>query len=232
MNKCPTCKPIISKTIVVCPEPAVCLNPAPCSEILDSACFQYEGDDIILCNTDVVIVQKFDSLELALQKIINALCQVCNLNINIIAGTDIALTAIVTGGTAPYTYDWSLAQAPFVGHTVNGSTTNSTLLLDCIPANGIETPTIDNFIKITNVFLTVTDATGCISTVYYYYSSACYPQVVAPAIVYPPAIPSKLYAHQFGNPLALDVMNFMDDPAYIPTCQELKDICCDIDGMV
>ena len=229
MNKCPTCKPIISKTVVVCPEKSICLNPAPCSEILDSACFQYEGDNIILCNTNAVIVQKYDALELALQKIVDALCQFCNLEIAITPGTNVALTAVVTGGTAPYTYKWSIAQAPFVGHTINGSTTNSTLLLDCIPANGIETPTIDNFVKITNVFLTVTDAAGCVNTVYYYYSSTCYPQIVAPEVVYPPEIPSKLYAAAFETPLALSVMNFMDNPDYIPTCEELKNICC-VDG--
>ncbi len=230
MNKCPSCKPILSKTIV-CPESVPCPTPVPCSEILDAACFQYENSGISLCNTNVQIVQTFDSLELALQKIIDSFCTTCNLVIDIIPGKLPSLAATVTGGTGPYTYKWSIAQAPFVGHTINGSTTSSSVLLECISANGIETETVNSYMKITNIYLTVSDTKGCVSTAYYYYTADCYSIVLAPTIPVLPEIPSKLYAKKFETPLALQVMNFMDDPDYIPTCQELKDICCDIDGM-
>jgi hypothetical protein len=230
MNKCPTCKPILSKTIV-CPESVPCPNPTPCSEILDAACFQYEGSGISLCNINVQIVQTFDSLELALQKIIDSFCTTCNLVIDIIPGELPSLAATVTGGTGPYTYKWSIAQVPFVGHTINGSTTSSSVLLECIPANGIETETFNSYMKITNIYLTVSDTKGCVSTAYYYYTSDCYPILLAPPIPVLPEIPSQLYAKKFESPLALQVMNFMDYADYIPTCQELKDICCDIDGM-
>jgi len=231
MNKCPTCKPIISQTIV-CPESVPCPNPAPCSEILDSACFQYEDTGISLCNSSVNLIQTFDSLELAMQKIVNAICNPCKLEINIIAGSNPSLTAVVTGGTAPYTYNWSIAQGTFVGHTINGSTTGSTLLLDCISTNGIETPTVDKFIKLTNVYLTVTDATGCVSTIYYYYTSDCYNQVVTPSLPAHSFLGGKLQTSSGTiTPYATDPMDFMDDPSFIPTCDELKNICCTIDSM-
>lgn len=231
MNKCPTCKPIISKTIV-CPESVPCPTPAPCSEILDSACFQYEDSGISLCNSTVNIVQQFDALELILQKFTDAICTKCNINIDITAGMNPSLISTVTGGTAPYTYDWSIKQGPFVGHTINGSTTSSTLLLDCISANGIETPTIDKFIKITDIYLKVTDAKGCISTVYYYYTSDCYNQIITTPEPRTSFLGGKIIKYNaISTPFAQLPMDFMDNPDYIPTCDELKHICCDIDGM-
>jgi uncharacterized protein (TIGR02145 family) len=230
MSKCSTCKPIVSKTIV-CSESVPCANPTPCSEILDASCFQYEGLGIALCNTDIQIVETSDSLELALKKIVEELCAstACNINIDIVLEQNLSLTAVVTGGTAPYTYNWSIAQAPFAGHSIFGSNTNQTVILNCIPENGIESEGLDAYMKITNVYLNVTDATGCVNNIYYYFTSDCYPTILAPPIPVLPVIESKLstYTETADTPLTMGVMAFMDDAAKIPTCQELKyEIAC------
>lgn len=54
----------------------------------------------------------------------------------------------------------------------------------------------------------------------------CYEITVAPEVIYPPEIPSKLHTGNYGTPMTFPVMNFNDNPDYIPTCDELKNICC------
>jgi hypothetical protein len=55
-----------------CPTPVGCLNPEPCSEVLDAQCIIYTGDDII-CTPDVV-VNANDSVALALNNIVDYFC--------------------------------------------------------------------------------------------------------------------------------------------------------------
>ena len=55
-----------------CPTPVGCLNPEPCSEVLDAQCIIYTGDDII-CTPDVVVSSN-TSVSDALNDIVDYFC--------------------------------------------------------------------------------------------------------------------------------------------------------------
>ena len=57
----------------------------------------------------------------------------------------------------------------------------------------------------------------------------CYEILVAPETPEVPELVSRIEIGNYQTPFTLPVMNFMEDPAYIPTCQELKNVGC-IDG--
>jgi hypothetical protein len=92
----------------------------------------------------------------------NLKCNSCPLYANIILNEDNTLTAKVSGGTAPYTYQWSIADnGQYIGF--DGSTTEDTVTLIDIPS---PPPNFTSGL----VKVVVTDANGCsVNDVFLYY---------------------------------------------------------------
>jgi len=219
------------KSYTICPNPGSCPEDYTCSEILDTACIQYTAGDILYCGTTFSVVDKSESLENALQSVLDLICRKCALNVNIFANNEEvngpSLSTEITNGLAPYSYQWKIAQGEFVGHFISGSTTLPTLTLTCIAANSIMTGNIDKNIKVTNVQLTVVDANGCKEVVHFVYASDCYSMIVTEPQQMPPYLGGRLV--NFANTktkLLFQPLDFMDDPTYMPTCTELKNMCC------
>lgn len=222
------------KAYTICPDPGTCSESYDCSEILDAACVQYTDNNIIYCNSSFIAINKFDSIEEAFQKLLDLICQTpprCALKVNIVPNSNEAttptLTASVTNGVGPYTYKWEIAQGIFKGHLISGSTTTQNLNLICIASNTIRTGSIDKNIKISNIKLTVTDSEGCRQTVHFVYTSDCYSQPVTPSQPRQAFLGGRLTnTNGLDSKFALVPMDFTDNPAYMPTCPELKNICC------
>lgn len=219
------------KSYTVCPNPGTCPESYACSEILDTACLQYTAGDIIYCGTTFSVVDNSESLENALQNILDLVCRKCALNVNIIANNEEldgpSLSAEITNGQGPYTYQWEIAQGEFVGHFILGSATTANLNLICIAANSIMTGDIDKNIKISNIKLTVIDANGCKEVVHFVYASDCYSMIVdepQPRQVFLGGRNFKTNGKK--TKFANTPMDFMDDPLYMPTCTEIKNLCC------
>lgn len=225
------------KVYTVCPNPGSCPDDLKCSEILDSLCFQYTGNNILYCDSTNIAVNKFDKLEEIIKTISETLCGVnSDLQIDITPNTENgslpSLTASVTNGTAPYTYNWKISQGPFVGHFISGSTTTENLNLICIASSslitgGVDTINTNENIKVSNIELTVTDAKGSVKTAHFLYTSDCYSIVVdEPQARYPFLGGRIFYNNGYETPFALQAMSFMDDADYMPTCEEIKNMCC------
>ena len=207
-----------------CPSPQGCPEPENCSEIFNAGCIEYTGTNIT-CD-DEIIVATGDRVSDALIAIADLACNsapLCNMQVTITsqAGIFPTLESNIVGGTAPYTYSWSIVQGPFVGHTINGVTNTADLNLDCIGPNGLQNG--DNSIKISNVRLDVVDAAGCRESVYYTFASECY------AVDARAALPLPAYSGGEDKEIltvALYGFDFMDDVAYMPTCDELDNLAC------
>lgn len=72
-----------------CPTPIGCLNPEPCSEVLDSRCVIYSGANI-LCNATTLVTTN-DSVAEALDSIINYFCGRLLIQSDILCGQDIVV---------------------------------------------------------------------------------------------------------------------------------------------
>lgn len=219
------------KSYTICPNPLSCPESYDCSEILDAACIAYTAGDIMYCGTDFIALNNFENLESALNNILELACRKCSLNVKIYSNASDenlpSLTTEITNGEGPYTYQWEIAQGEFVGHFISGSTTLPTLNLTCIAANSIRTGNIDKNIKVSNIKLTVIDSKGCKEIVHFVYASDCYSMIVTE----PQQMPSYLGGRivNFTNTetkLLFQPLDFMDDPTYMPTCTEIKNMCC------
>ncbi len=73
-NKCKKCgcEDSFMPSPAPCPTPQGCPEPEPCSEVLDSQCVIYSGENII-CDTDVLVTTN-DSVAKAIQSIIDYFC--------------------------------------------------------------------------------------------------------------------------------------------------------------
>lgn len=105
-----------------------------------------------------------------LDAVISELCGAgCNMTVDIQNNDPYELTAVPTGGTAPYTYNWT------IGDNWNMWTlTNTTSQTVTIEANESEGPLLDgcatnNNSRIGLVKLTVTDDNGCVAKDSYLY---------------------------------------------------------------
>ena len=244
-TKCTSCGASAKKVVLnytpkaytVCPSPAGCPDELKCSEILDSLCFQYTGTNILYCDSTDIAVNKFENLENIITNILSDLCSVfCNIDVDITANEENgglpSLTSTVTNGVAPYTYAWKIAQGPFVGHFISGSTTTSTLNLTCIAASSLitgelYTTNINENIKVSNIELIVTDANGCKTTAHFLYTSDCYSMIVDEPQPRQAFLGGRMvYVNGYETPIALQSISFMDDPDYMPTCEEIKNYCC------
>ena len=107
------------------PTPVGCPKPEPCSEAFDSQCVYYTGDNI-LCDTDIVVT-KNDNIQTALNEIVDYFCSyipaptaiVLKVSIDKSLSNPLKLDSSIVGGTAPFTYQWSIAQNLFIGHNFN-----------------------------------------------------------------------------------------------------------------
>ena len=99
-------------------------------------------------------------------------CTTCPLYANIVLNEEFritTLTAQVSGGQAPYTYEWSLEQNAFQGLVFISATNTSTVQMDLNP--GSPTPlyqtNIGGEVASSLVKVKVTDANGQIACAYY-----------------------------------------------------------------
>lgn len=74
-----------------CPTPIGCLNPEPCSEVLDSRCVIYSGANIS-CNADILVTTN-DSVAEVIQNIINYFCERLLIQSAILCGQDTVVAA-------------------------------------------------------------------------------------------------------------------------------------------
>lgn len=155
-------------TPIVYPTPAPCPTPEPCSEAFDSQCVYYTGDNI-MCDGDIV-VSKDDNIETALNDIVDYFCaSIPPAPTPVKAVLPVTITknlldpgridAVVTGGTAPFTYTWSYAQNVWIGHTFTVATNLSYMTFNTT-LNGISTDTPGTSLYQTLVQVQVTDANG------------------------------------------------------------------------
>jgi len=170
------CQDIALTSAPVYPAAAPCPNPEPCSEGFDSQCVYYTGDDI-MCGNDIVVHQD-DTIETALNDIVDYFCASIpapatgvlpvSITKNLLDPTRI--DAVVTGGTAPFTYTWSYAQNVWAGHNFTAATNLSYMTFNTT-TNGITTTTSGTSLFQTLVQVEVTDANGNYGSTNYLYTS-------------------------------------------------------------
>jgi hypothetical protein len=229
------------KIHTICPSPAGCLDDNKCSEILDAACVQYTGNNIIKCSTEDVVIQ-YDSAEEAFVKIIDLLCEklpqpISSLFADIVEETDENgnpfLSAIAVNGTGPYTYEWKLKNDKLAPHYIEGSNTQVSLRLNCLGENGFnvnfpedtEDPLYN--IKVSNVYLKITDATNATAFTHYDYIHNCYLPVVNDPIEQEYIGSEKMAFWDFGPHPVTATFVFMDDITELTTCEYIKNYLCD-----
>ena len=207
-----------------CPSPQGCPEQQVCSEIFNAGCIEYTGTNIT-CD-DEVIVATGDTVSEALVAIADLACNsapLCDMQVSITsqAGFFPTLESHIVGGTAPYTYSWSIVQGPFVGHTIYGATNQAELDLDCIGPNGLQNG--DETVKISSIRLDVVDAAGCKESAYYTFASPCYPiftREQAPLPPYAGGEDVEFFTVPYNG------IDFMDDITQMPTCEELTNLLC------
>jgi hypothetical protein len=163
-------------TPIVYPTPTPCPDPQPCSEAFDSQCVYYTKADII-CGTDIVVYQN-DALQEALIQIVDYFCaniptpskEVLPVSITKNLLDPSRIDAVVTGGTAPFTYTWSYAQNVWLGHTFTAATNLSYMTFNTT-LNGITTTILGTGLFQTLVQVEVTDANGNYGSTNYLFTS-------------------------------------------------------------
>lgn len=160
-------------TPIVYPTPAPCPTPEPCSEAFDSQCVYYTGDNI-MCDGDIV-VSKNDTIETALNDIVDYFCNFTPtpsvLKVGFIYDplVPLQLRSSVLNGTAPYTYQWSISQNLFMGHSFATSTTLNTVTFTTT-TDAIRTVNGDGLFQ-SLIELKVTDVNGAYGSAYYTFST-------------------------------------------------------------
>lgn len=228
------------KIYTICPAPATCADENKCNEILDAACVQYTSNNIIKCSTEDIVIQ-YDSAEDAFIKIIDLLCEklpqpLSSLAADIVEETDEngfpKLSAIAINGVGPYTYEWKTKNDERAPHYIEGSNTNVSVRLNCLGENGfaVELPqdTEDPLynIKITNVYLKITDSTNATAYAHYDYINNCYLPVANEPIEQAYIGSEKMYFWEYGeHPISMTFV-FQDDVTELPTCDSVKNYNC------
>lgn len=156
--------------VAPCIDPAECPSPSKCDgEVFDTDCVLYTGLDIS-CGEDVVIPTNAN-LTTALQNIVDKICSITGGDLTVdITAVNNTLVSDINGGTAPYTYKWSIEQGLFIGHTISGSSTGPVLTLAPILGNTLAVGGISGVtgaVNMSHVKLEVTDANSSKVTKYY-----------------------------------------------------------------
>ena len=146
----------------------------------------------------------------------------------------------ITGGEAPYTYEWTIAEGAEAGHYFRGcfpTNTNKiyldvnfvkTVTLGSIGSDKIKGPYVTkttvkedgSTIAGTTLQLKVTDANGANKTFYYRYTNEdCYPVNASVCNTYNVEFCNQ--GQTFSNWVTID-LDFMDDERRIPTCTDLN----------
>lgn len=231
------------KIYTICPAPANCVDENKCSEILDAACVQYTVNNIIKCSTEDVVIQ-YDSAEEAFVKIINLLCErlpepLSSLAADIVEETDDngfpKLSAIAINGVAPYIYEWKVKNDKLAPHYIEGSNTEVSLRLNCLGENAFnvdfpqdtEDPLFN--IKVSNVYLKITDATGATAFSHYDYMQNCYLPVANEPIQQEYIGSENMLFWEYGPHPITNTFQFMDDVTELPTCESIKNFDCDME---
>ena len=170
------CQDIALTSAPVYPAALPCPNPEPCSEGFNSKCVYYTGDDI-MCGNDIVVHQD-ETVDTALNDIVDYFCAsipapttgVLPVSITKNGSNPQILNSVITGGTAPFTYNWTYAQNLFPGHNFTGSTTSSSVTF-IVSSNGLVTTIVDTDFYQTLVKLEITDANGNYGSAYWLHTT-------------------------------------------------------------
>jgi len=157
-----------------CPTSVGCPTPSKCEETFSTTCLIYTGDDIKCGN--VTVVHKNDPINTALAAIVNEVCNALNnasftVTINT---TGSGLSCSVTPTSNPLTFNWTIEQGTFNGHTITGLNTGSSIVLTPISGNTLRVGTlssITNLLYMTHIRLEVTNGLGNKVTQYYNYTN-------------------------------------------------------------
>ena len=171
------CKDSFLTSPAPCPTPAGCPDPQPCSEVIDAQCIVYTGDPIV-CNEDTVVATN-DNVATALNNIVDYVCNqpvgCCPTFVVDINRPDteiFRLDSVLINGTAPFTYEWSIAQGvgsfdDFEGLQIVGSSTSDFVILDIAPLKYFDAPALGDKVYVALVEVKVTDSAGQIAKAYY-----------------------------------------------------------------
>lgn len=176
------CKDSYLTTPPPCPTPDDCPEAQPCSEVFDAQCIVYTGDDIV-CDETTVVAQNTNVAD-ALNQIVDYVCTqpvACcpTFAVDIVEERDqnYLLTAQLTNGTAPFTYEWTIQQSALAGMDFAGVTNLDNVIMVTVPTLYVPAVAISGNLFQSLVKVKVTDAVGQIATAYY----------MAGIIEYPPA---------------------------------------------
>lgn len=166
------CKDSFLTSPAPCPTPEGCPNPQPCSEVFDAQCIVYTGDPIVCDQTTVVATN--NTVADALNQVVDYVCNqsvVCcpTFAVDIVEERDenYLLTAQLTNGVAPFTYEWSIQQSALVGMDFTGVTNLNNVTMVTVPTLYVPAVGISGNLFQALVKVKVTDAAGQIATAYY-----------------------------------------------------------------
>jgi hypothetical protein len=156
--------------VAPCSDPAICPAPQKCEEAFSTSCLIYTGDSVG-CD-DNPIINNNTPLDTVLADIVSAVCDIkgqasFDVTIN---DTLTGLYGVVSSTYGPITYKWSIEQGPFIGHTINGSSTLPSIILEPILENGLRVGTLSGITGIvyaTHLKLEVTNGSGYTVTKFY-----------------------------------------------------------------
>jgi hypothetical protein len=172
-EKCIDCGCDDAIQVAPCLDPTGCPEPQKCDQIFDTDCILYNGSNIE-CN-DNTIISSGDTVSQALEAIVDLACSLAGSNpdATITANNDNTLTVAPTGGLAPYTYQWSIEQGVFNGHTIASGATASTVTLTPITGNTLVVGGVSGStgaVNMTHLKVVVTDSANKKVTKYYTYA--------------------------------------------------------------
>jgi hypothetical protein len=89
------------------------------------------------------------------------------------------------------------------------------------------TGNLDKNIKVSNIKLTVLDANGCKEVVHFVYASDCYSMIVDEPQPRQAFLGGRIdKSNGLKTKFAYTPMDYLDNPLYIPTCTDIKNMCC------
>ena len=156
-----------------CPTSVGCPIPSKCEETFSTTCLTYTGDDL-MCG-DVTIAHTDDTVNDVLSAIVDEICAVKTNSSFVVTINDEndGLSCTVSTTSQPLTFKWSIEQGTFTGHIINGSSTNSSVVLDPILGNTLRVGTLSSItgeLYMSLIKLEVTNGMGNKVAQYYNYA--------------------------------------------------------------